>query len=119
MDEIARDAGVGVGTVDRHFPTKQDLLQALTDDRFTGLADSARAALEDPDPWNGFCSFMRYSARVMAGDRALSEAIDQRPEMCREAAGKAELLEAIPELITRAQDAGELRADIVATTYQV
>jgi AcrR family transcriptional regulator len=113
MDDIAREAGVGVGTVYRHFPTKQDLLQALTDDRFTGLADAAREALEDPDPWNGFCSFMRYSARVMAEDRALSEAMDQRPEMCREAAGKAELLKATPKLIERAQAAGELREDIV------
>lgn len=113
MDEIARDAGVGVGTIYRHFPTKRDLLQALTDDRFTGLAASARAALEDPDPWNGFCEFMRYSARAVAEDRALSEAMDQQPEMCREAAGKAELLEATPKLIERAQAAGALRADIV------
>jgi AcrR family transcriptional regulator len=113
MDEIAREAGVGVGTVYRHFPNKQDLLQALTDDRFTGLAEAAREALEDPDPWSGFCSFMRYSAQVMAEDRSLSEAMDQEPEMCREAAGKAELLEAMPGLISRAQTAGELREDIV------
>ena len=39
IDEIARDAGVGVGTVYRHFPNKEDLLQALADDRFEGLAE--------------------------------------------------------------------------------
>ena len=46
IDEIARDAGVGVGTVYRHFLTKEDLLQALADERFVGLAQAADAALE-------------------------------------------------------------------------
>ncbi len=113
IDDIAREAGVGVGTVYRHFPTKEDLLQALADDRFTGLAENAHEALQDPDPWHGFCSFMRYGAQVMAEDRGLSEAMDQRPDVCRQAAGKTELLEATPVLIARAQAAGALRDDVV------
>ena len=56
IDEIARGAGVGVGTVYRHFPTKEDLLQALADERFAGLAEAAHAALVDPRPWEGFAS---------------------------------------------------------------
>ena len=50
IDDIARDAGVGVGTVYRHFPTKEDLLEALADDRFDGLAEHGREALEVADP---------------------------------------------------------------------
>jgi AcrR family transcriptional regulator len=113
VEKVARKAGVGVGTVYRHFPTKEDLLQALADDRFAGLADAARKALEDPDPWSGFCGFMRYSAEVMAEDRALSEAMDQRPEMCARAAEEVELLEVVGELIARGHEAGALREDLV------
>lgn len=113
VEKVARRAGVGVGTVYRHFPTKEDLLQALADDRFAGLADAARMALADPDAWNGFAEFMRYSAEVMAEDRALSEAMDQRPEMCGQAAEDVRLLEIVGELIERAQAEGALRPDVV------
>jgi len=113
VEKVARRAGVGVGTVYRHFPTKEDLLQALADDRFAGLAEAARTALDDPDAWNGFSEFMRYSAEVMAGDRALSEAMDQRPELCGQAAEDVKLLEIVGELIERAQAEGALRLDVV------
>ena len=114
IDDIARSAGVGVGTMYRHFPTKEDLLQALADDRFEGLADSARAALEAEDSWQGFVEFMTYSARVMAEDRGLSEAMDQRPELCGAAADKVEMLTVTGEVVERAKASGQLRDDIVA-----
>ncbi|MGH2964920.1 MAG: TetR/AcrR family transcriptional regulator [Solirubrobacterales bacterium] len=113
VEKVARRAGVGVGTLYRHFPTKEDLLQALADDRFAGLAEAARTALDDSDAWKGFSEFMRYSAEVMAGDRALSEAMDQRPEMCGQAAEDVKLLEIVGELIERAQAEGALRLDVV------
>ncbi|MGH2953556.1 MAG: TetR/AcrR family transcriptional regulator [Solirubrobacterales bacterium] len=113
IDDIARAAEVGVGTVYRHFPTKEDLLQALADDRFEGLAAAAREGLSNTDPWAGFCDFMRYSAEVMAEDRGLSEAMDQRPGTCREAAEGAGLPALTAELVGRAQRSGELRQDLV------
>ena len=114
IDEIAARAEVGVGTVYRHFPTKLDLLEALADERFRGLADAARRALEVEDPWQAFVEFMTYSARVMTEDRALSEAMDQHGEVCGAAADRVGLLDLTGEVVKRAQEAGKLRPDIVA-----
>jgi AcrR family transcriptional regulator len=111
IDEIARGAGVGVGTVYRHFPTKEDLLEALAQARFEGLAERARQALESEDGWEGFVDFMTYSARVMAEDRLLSEAMDQRAEVCGDAAERAGLPDLVGRLLERAKATGKLRSD--------
>ncbi len=112
MEQIASRAGVGVGTVYRHFPNKCDLLEALIHDRFDGLAEAAREGIANPDPWQGFAGFMHYSAGVMAGDRALSEAMFERPEMMRDGAESVGMPVLLPELVGRAQKAGELREDM-------
>lgn len=114
MEQIARGAGVGVGTLYRHFPAKEDLLQALADERFARFAELARAGLEDADPWNGFCELMRESARIVAEDRGLSEAMDQLPALCTASAAKVGLLELVSELIERAKASGAMRADFTA-----
>ena len=114
MEQLARGAGVGVGTVYRHFPAKEDLLQALADERFARFAEHARSGLENPDPWNGFCALMRESARVVAEDRGLSEAMDQLPDLCTTSAEKVGLLELVSELIDRAKASGAMRADFTA-----
>jgi AcrR family transcriptional regulator len=115
IDDIARAAGVGVGTVYRHFPTKDDLLEALADDHFEGLAAAARRALEHEDAWQGFEEFMTYAARAMAEDRALPEAMGVRPGICAAAAERAGLGELTAQVLGRAQASGQVRADAVPT----
>ena len=83
MDEIARKAGVGVGTVYRHFPNKDELIEALASDRFVRLAELADESLEEPDPWEAFVVFMRASAMIQVDDKALSEVLVSRPETMR------------------------------------
>jgi AcrR family transcriptional regulator len=114
VEDIARSARVGVGTVYRHFPAKEDLLAALADERFAFFAERARLALEDPDPWNGFCELMRGAAKVTAEDRALSEALDQLPWLCTASAEKVGLLEIMAQLIERTKANGTMRADFSA-----
>jgi AcrR family transcriptional regulator len=111
IDDIARGAGVGVGTVYRHFPTKDDLLQALAQARFEGLAAEAQRAIDAPDGWEGFVEFMTYSAQVMAEDQMLSEAMDQRGEICGGAAESVGLINLVAQMVERAKLEGKLRAD--------
>ncbi|MEK6326865.1 MAG: helix-turn-helix domain-containing protein [Actinomycetota bacterium] len=114
MDDIARAADLGVGTVYRHFPTKEALLQALAADRFIRLTEWAREALEVPDAWEGFRDYLRRSAELGANDRLLSEAMAERDAFQGAQREKDDLMEATAALVERAQAAGELRPDIRA-----
>src|SRR5207244_4846011 len=68
MPDVARSANVGVGTVYRHFPTKQDLIAELVAERFERLAQKTREALESEDAWEGVADFIRFSAQIQADE---------------------------------------------------
>jgi AcrR family transcriptional regulator len=113
IDDIARRANVGVGTVYRHFPTKEALYEALAIDRFTRLAEWAREGLDESDPWEGFARFMHRSAELQASDRALSEVMGSQPGLMQEAAEKVALMGIVEKLIARAQESKAMRPDVV------
>ena len=112
MDEIARRAGVGVGTVYRHFPTKEALLGELVAQKFRRFTDHARAALEAEDPWEGFAGMLRANAELVARDAALQNALMHTAAIRRHAGEERRTLEdLVARIVQRAQEAGELRPD--------
>jgi AcrR family transcriptional regulator len=112
MPDVAKAASVGVGTVYRHFATKDDLIAALVADRFERLAQKAREALDRDDAWEGFCDFIRFAAQIQADDRALCEVIGSRPPLMDAAARAAGLPALADQLVKRVQRSGELRRDL-------
>ena len=112
MPDVARAANVGVGTVYRHFATKDDLIAALVAERFERLAENVRENLERDDAWEGLCGFIRFATQIQADDRGLCEVMGSRPEVMDTAARAAGLPELCDRLVTRAQDTGQLRRDV-------
>src|SRR5947199_9938158 len=58
MASVARVAGVGIATLFRRFPTKEELVAAVFVDRMDAYADAVAVALDDPDPWHGFTGYI-------------------------------------------------------------
>jgi AcrR family transcriptional regulator len=113
VEDIARRAGVGVGTVYRHFPTKEALVDALAEQLFERFADTMEAALEEQgDAWEIFSAAIRRAATMAAGDVAWCEIIGGHPSAVQAAVrGQPRLAAAIARLIARAQAAGVMRGD--------
>src|SRR5580698_8036779 len=76
LDEIARRAGVGPGTLYRHFPTKESLFEAVVHERLQRLVDEARALRDDSDPGQALIGFLDRMLSEMALKRDLVDALD-------------------------------------------
>lgn len=116
MDEIARCAGVGVGTVYRRFPDKEVLIEALFEQRLDELVVLAEEALAVEDAWEGIVRFFESFIAVQAGDRGLKEVVlgtAHGQDRVRHARGR--IAPVVTSLIERAQAQGELRPDVVGT----
>jgi AcrR family transcriptional regulator len=114
MDDIARAAGVGVGTVYRHFPHKHALMGELVASKFRAFADNAERALEVDDPWEAFAGLLRTNAKLCARDVGVQQALAREPAAWSLAMPElTRLYDLTTRLIRRGQEAGVLRADMV------
>jgi AcrR family transcriptional regulator len=116
-DDIAREADVGVGTVYRRFPDKEQLIDALFEARIEEIADVARAAADHPDPWEGLIDFLMRTQELQSEDRGLKELVLSGGARGRERAAAARSLIAplAAQILQRAKDAGVVRSDIELT----
>jgi AcrR family transcriptional regulator len=113
LEEIARRAGVGIGTLYRHFPNRQALVEALYLDEVDEVCRSA-ADFADAEPWealNGwFERFIAYLATKRALAHELLNYLDRDAELFQ--SSRAALFEAGEPLLKRAQEAGAVRSDV-------
>jgi AcrR family transcriptional regulator len=113
MDEIAAHAGVGIGTVYRHFPTKEALLTAMVRDRFKGFAEIARVAEDIVDPLESLETIMLRSAEAVENDMGFQLAMMSSSELEWDGIEqeKAAMAEIVGRVIDRGVAAGVVRED--------
>jgi len=119
LNDIAREAGLGVGTVYRHFPTRRALVEALAIDPLDLLLCRAHEASAVPDPWGALAFFVRAVVSLQVADVSIAAVLtapdDETP---RVAAMKRDLRARSQRLLDRARDARVIRAGIALDDLQ-
>ena len=120
VEEITREAGVGMGTLYRHFPTKADLVDAVLADAFAEIVQAAEDAAACEDGWTGFTSFLERTLAQHAANWGLKDVLASS-EQGRERAEamRARLRPLLRQVIARAQEQGTLRADFAVEDMPV
>ncbi|WP_326813446.1 MULTISPECIES: TetR/AcrR family transcriptional regulator [unclassified Streptomyces] len=115
LEGVAREAGVAIGTLYRHFPTRLALVETLFNVKYTELLVAAEEAAAMDDAWEGFCRYMEKLCQLQACDRAFNDLVSARLPL--HAAGR-EMHERAKEICTQimhnAQEQGGLRGDVTA-----
>jgi AcrR family transcriptional regulator len=115
VEEIARRAGVGMGTLYRRFPTKGDLIDAVLEDSFSEICRAAEDALELEDGWVGFTTFLERVFELHVRNRGIKDVIASgQHDRRRLESLRAQMRPLVAGLITRAQEQGTLRPDFVS-----
>jgi AcrR family transcriptional regulator len=114
MEAIAKQAGVGVGTLYRHFPKRIDIVEAVFRDEVEVLVGSAQRGLTDLEPWAALEMWLRAYVAYGRSKRTflneLHEAFEKNPNL--KSTSRQRIWEACDRVLLRAQDAGSARGDI-------
>lgn len=112
VPSIAARAGVGVGTLYRHFPTKTALLTALTEEHFQGLAEIAERAGAGPgNAWDAIERLVWASAEYSAGDHGMCEVLARAPQETKDVPALRRLQALTAGMVERAKAEGTIRSD--------
>ncbi|WP_245606221.1 TetR/AcrR family transcriptional regulator [Streptomyces himastatinicus] len=118
LDDIARHAGVGVGTAYRRFANREELIDAVFEGALQHLIALAEQALAHEDPWEGLVQLFLATGQDFADDRGLREVLLEGTQgEARSAIAGERLTPAVSAVLRRAQRAGQLRDDIEPTDF--
>ncbi len=113
LEKVAREAGVAIGTLYRHFPSRLDLLLAAFEPRLQEFLRGADEALDIGDPWEAFVSYLENLFAVQAGDRGFNDFLSRRfPGNAETERIHDQMCQQIEDVLTRAQESGRARLDI-------
>jgi AcrR family transcriptional regulator len=113
LEQVAKRAGVAIGTLYRHFPTRIDLVQAIFADKLQDWLDAAEQALGVDDAWQGFCHFLQTMCELQADDLGFSDLVCRRlPQSEGIERAQSRIYELGVEIVHRAQRQGVLRPDV-------
>ena len=114
LEDVAQDAGVGIATLYRRFPTRDDLIAACFERRLAEYARAAEEGLEAPDGWSGFSAYVERICAMQAADRGLKDVLTRSfPTARAMEAHRTRGYELSVRLIERARAEGSLRPDFV------
>lgn len=125
LEEVAQEAGLGVGTVYRRFPNRDALIDALFDDMVASIDRILDESVALPSAWDGLVHFMTAMLESQGRDKALRDTLLARPEefpdhgLQKEDDVRDKVKEVLDDLVARAQAAGDLRCDVVPTDVAV
>lgn len=112
LNEIARHAKVGIATLQRNFPQREDLVAEVFAPRVREYADAAEAAAENPDPWAAFRGYVELVCRMQCEDRGFAAVLNTSfPASAELEAERRRALRGFTRLVRRAKEAGVLRGD--------
>src|SRR5919199_2089625 len=113
LNDIAHHAGVGVGTAYRRFANKEEVIDALFEQRLQEVAEVAQQSLDDPDAWNGLLTFLERALHMRHGDRGLDEIMNNRLlGDVRVTEVRDRIAPIITELVEKAKQQGIVRPDL-------
>jgi AcrR family transcriptional regulator len=114
VEEITHHAGVGMGTLYRHFPAKEDLVDAVLEDAFAEIVAAAEEAEAAADAWDGLAGFLDRALAQHAANRGLKDMLADRPGgRKRLEAMRSRVDPILRRLVERAKAEGALRPDFV------
>jgi len=112
LDDVARRAGIGIATLYRRFPSRQDLVEAVLTDKANDYLAAACAAIRADDPWDGFSRYIERIFELQAGDQTVADLLTMEMPQCPNIRRVRDQINAAQQaVITRAIDAGVLRTD--------
>ncbi|MEA2677532.1 MAG: hypothetical protein QOJ81_1673 [Chloroflexota bacterium] len=113
MDDIAAHAGVGVGTAYRRFRSRDELIDALFEERMGEVVDMVEQGAADPDPWRGLVTMLEQTLAMQATDRGLKHLFHSREHSRRRVKEiRDQILDTMQGMVDRAHADGTLRPDV-------